>query len=328
MKPIGYLDDRSEMVGRMIHGLEVLGPFSEADRLARRYGIEEIIVMSTFLSRFPQYEELKKSGVAIRAISDPSDIAVVQGRIPTEAPCTGKRVLVAGNGEFVKTARQLFPEVKELVLVSNEHRILDSSRQYGDIDRHRDASYLGILEDRSAIRIVLERHEPDFVFVDFTLKCKAISNPLEGFLRTVLLPLERLASEVEQLSTTRLLAIRHGFSFEGENLEKVENIFELVLCDIFRHAQDRLTIIGSEALSGWGTEIISDMVKREGGIYRFSYLSEEGRPAIEKISLPPPPTEVGMLFLELTRSLDDGNMERAAYIIREIDNTTAVREYD
>jgi len=44
MRAIGYLDDRAEKTRRMIHGLEVLGPFARAEEIARARRADEIII--------------------------------------------------------------------------------------------------------------------------------------------------------------------------------------------------------------------------------------------------------------------------------------------
>ncbi|MBN1885187.1 MAG: hypothetical protein JW876_06655 [Candidatus Krumholzibacteriota bacterium] len=76
MRPVGFLDDRTGMHGRTIHGIEVLGSLAEVDRLAADGRIEEIILTASLLDRFPpeRRARLEEAGVAVRIVSDPDEI--------------------------------------------------------------------------------------------------------------------------------------------------------------------------------------------------------------------------------------------------------------
>jgi len=71
---VGFLDDREEIIGRMIHGAPVLGRISDIDRVVKDKGIDEIIVLEPLNERvgFSQLNSVEREGVEVRIIRDPS----------------------------------------------------------------------------------------------------------------------------------------------------------------------------------------------------------------------------------------------------------------
>jgi FlaA1/EpsC-like NDP-sugar epimerase len=106
MHAIGYLDDRAEMAHRMIHGLEVLGPISEVEEIARKRGADEILTVNMDAGRIPQETRarLAEAGIRVRAVSDLSDVPSEPENRGGEPPCGGRSVLVAGNGPLAEQA--------------------------------------------------------------------------------------------------------------------------------------------------------------------------------------------------------------------------------
>ncbi len=328
MKPIGYLDDRAETIGRMIHGLEVFGPISESEHIARQHEIEEIIVMGSLLNRFTKEvrEELNRSGVTLRVISDPSELETIAVSPPLEAQVAGRRVLAAGNGIFVGSSGSLFSRASEIVLVSHDTAALGASHTVTVTNAERDFIYIGIMNDRRALREVLERHRPEFVFVDFAFTCHGLSNPLEAYLRTVLLPTERLASEVLKIPDMRIIAVNHTFAHDQPGLAEAACVFGILLRDIFKHEPNRLSIltVQFEPARDWWLEAVRDLERRGGGTYRIT--DSEGT-MIESEMSPEPVPDVELHFIALRQSLDEGDSEGIIEILRGMVHAHAFEKY-
>ena len=146
MHAIGYLDDRAEMAHRMIHGLEVLGPISEVEEIARKHGAVEIIAVNMDAERIPQETRarLAEAGILVRAVSDPSEIPLEIEEHDGEPPCGERSVLVAGNGPLVEQASALFS------------RSFESRRRF---ERERDARRgVAACEDGRSAAGALPRH--------------------------------------------------------------------------------------------------------------------------------------------------------------------------
>ena len=71
---VGFLDDREEIIGRMIHGAPVLGRVSDVERIARKDAVDEVIVLEPFSDRigYDQLSSIKKEGIDVRIIGDSS----------------------------------------------------------------------------------------------------------------------------------------------------------------------------------------------------------------------------------------------------------------
>ncbi|MCK4236157.1 MAG: hypothetical protein KAX38_03490, partial [Candidatus Krumholzibacteria bacterium] len=290
-----------------------------------------IIIVGSFLDRFPpdRLGELRRSGVAVRVIADPSTVTMAEETVSEQIPCAGKRVLVAGNGELVGIAGSIFEETEELVVVASEGRTIDALGRCEEASSRCDAVYLGSMDDRRSLGSVLERHRPEVVFVDLALQVRAISNPIEGYLRTVLFPVERLASSVLRVSGTHLVAVNRNYDSGVVELKDAGSSFEIALRDIFRHEPDRLTILRLEHRSApvrWRT-LLCRLIEVGGGIYRAAARSEGKDPAVEKVGEPFPLPETGTLFIELTRYLDGGDTHRMAEILREMAGALKVEEH-
>jgi len=328
MKPVGYLDDRAETIGRMIHGLEVFGPISESKHIAQLHEIEEIIVMGSLLNRFTKevLEELNRSGVTLRVISDPSELEAIAVGHPLEAPVAGRRVLAAGNGIFVGSAGSLFSRASEIILISHDSRALGASRTVTGTNAERDSIYIGIMNDRRSLREVLERHKPEFVFIDFAFTCNGLSNPLEAYLRTVLLPAERLASEVLKIPDVRMIAVNHAIEGDQSGLAEAVCAFGILLREIFKHEPDRLSIltVGFEPAPGWWLQAVRDLERQGGGTYRAT---DRDGAVIESETSPEPVPDVELHLIALRQSLDEGDSEGIIEILRGMVRSHAFEKY-
>jgi hypothetical protein len=258
--------------------------------------------------------------VVLRVVSDPSEIAVPVEH-EAEAPYVDGRVLVAGNGPLVEASEAVFTRSRELILVSNDERVLEGKACLGRAGTAKRACYLGIVGDRAALRGVLGRHRPDVVFADFVLRNANLSNPLEAFVRTIIVPLEALASEVFRVPGARLIVVaRMAAAGEGE-LEDAARASESILRDIFQGEPSRLAVIRIESVpsvAGW-SGIIAGLAAAGGGVYAGSAAQPgAGQAAIERVAEVCPASGIGGLFMKLTGCLADGDAAGMRKTLREI----------
>jgi UDP-GlcNAc:undecaprenyl-phosphate GlcNAc-1-phosphate transferase len=322
MRPVGYLDDRAEMAGRLIHGMEVLGPFADVVRIAKRYHIEEILIPVSLSGRLPLQlrDELQQMGATVRVLSDPGGLVEEVAAEPDVGLCRGSRILVAGNGELAAAAPFVFSEADSLVILSGERRVLDGISPSEAAPCPHHAIYLGLLGDRRAIGEVLDRHTPDFVFTDFSIHTWQVRNPIVGFCRTMLEPAERIAAEALRSGSARIVVVCALPAPEGEHSARAQGVLEAVLFDRFRNEPDRLTLVRTPTdltASRW-TGIIADLIEGGGGLYAV----REGR--VERLETPRPHPDIGRRYLELVRNLDEGKYDTLTGVLREMEETAAV----
>ena len=328
MRPIGYLDDRIEMTGRVLHGIKVLGPVSKAEEIARSHHADVILALPTFFDRIPKgaRERLEESGIAVRAVSDPSQIGSFAGERLGETPCGGRRVLVAGNGSLVEAAQTVFPRSSKLVLLSNDHRALDANAFRGSSPQGSTSRRLGVLNDRGALARILEIERPEIVFADFSTGEAGLENACEAYLRTILAPLEKIASEVARRPPARLVVFERRAKAAPHDTIRAT---ELVLLDIFRRDPSRCAIVrieGEPAARDW-CALIGELGAGSGVFGAVSSDEAAGKFAIVPYAIEGPVSETGHLRLVLDRCLDGGDAAAMTRVFSEMASLSPVREY-
>lgn len=271
--PVGYLDDRTGMTGKIIHGLEVLGPYKDIERLVDRHRIEELFMANPYMHRIPPdvRERLGARGISVHVVSDTSTIPGLQDLEPNEFPCSGERVLVAGNGAIVGMAKDIFATAEEIVLVSNEGAALEATGRCGGSDSPRCSSYLGLLGDRKAMDSLLARHRPTSIFTHFRLGSAELENGLEAYVRTVFGPTWMLASAVHANAGMRIYVIHDGPDDSLGGVDRAKLSLERFLRVRFDGDPERLSILrtGLERRAGWWGMVLADLVRVGGGISRL-----------------------------------------------------------
>ena len=270
--PVGYLDDRIEMTGKVIHGLEVIGPYGEIERLVERYKIDELYMASPYTNRIPAEirERLSARGVAVRIVSDTSAIPGLQDLETSEYPCGGERLLVAGNGSVVSLAKDIFADASEIVSLSNEGPALETAGRCGGGVSMSCSSYLGLLGDREAVDSILARHRPSSVFAHFRFTSAALENGIEAYVRTVLVPLGVLASAVHMRGGTRLSVVCGNRGESSDFIDRAGRSIEKWLMTMFGDEPGRLSILraGVERPAGWWSIVLMDLERQGGGLFR------------------------------------------------------------
>jgi UDP-N-acetylmuramyl pentapeptide phosphotransferase/UDP-N-acetylglucosamine-1-phosphate transferase len=329
MHAIGYLDDRAEMARRVIHGLEVLGPIAEVEEIARKHGADEIIAVNMDAGRIPQETRarLAEAGIRVRAVSDPSEIPWELEERGGEKPCAERSVLVAGNGALVEQAGALFSRASNLTVVSNESGALEGASRNMETGGPRPVCFLGIENERASLRRVLALRRPEFVFADFAFREVDVENAEEAFLRTVMLPLEKLATEVARLPEAKLVVIERGVNpVPGDAVRAAE----LLLLDIFRRDASRLAVLRLEQGPGAGRwpEILTSLLNEGGGVFRAIPAGDgSGNFAVARFALADSVPGSAHLWLEITRLLDDGDAASTTPLLGEMARLSPVREY-
>jgi len=204
LQPVGWLDDRKGMKGRMIHGLPVLGSIDEMESIAARCDIDEVIVPAVCMRRMTRQrvEQLDRYGVPVVFVSDPSDIPSGRDDGP-ESPWKGMRIAVAGSGPLALSASLAFRGASRLDILP------PGTAPDGIL---ADGIWPGVLEDRDAVIRLVELLEPDILVVDLEIPSPGVSNPAEAWVRTVLLPAERLASAASRAGVRMVFISRGGLS--------------------------------------------------------------------------------------------------------------------
>jgi hypothetical protein len=191
----------------------------------------------------------------------------------------------------------------------------------------RPACFLGIENERVALRRVLELHRPEFVFADFAFREVDIENPGEAYLRMVMLPLEKLATEVARLPEAKLVVIEHGVkSVPGDAIRAAE----LLVLDIFRRDASRLAVVRLEREPGAGRwpGVVTDLLNEGDGVFGAIPAEDgSGNFAVARFSLAESIPGSGHLWLEITRLLDDGDAASAMAVLSEMARLSPVKEH-
>ena len=326
---IGYVDDRTEMTGRIIHGLKVLGPLSKIAEIAEKHRADEVIAMSSFYDRIPSEsrDRLEQAGIGIQAVSDPAEISASRAELRAEPLCAGRNILIAGNGTLIDIADVVFSRSSRLVLVSNESRLFERKAGFTESGTGRKRRYLGIVDDRPALHRVFEAGTPELVFADFILRGTSLDNAVEAYVRTILLPLEKIASEVSRCSGTRLVVIeRTG----GPASREWIRAGEVLLFDTFRRDPKRLTIlrIECEPSSEQWCAVCAQAIEAAGGVFNvLSPTSERKSLALIEIPVTGAIPEIGSLFRSLTRSLEEGNGDAVVETLHDMSCASPAPEH-
>ncbi len=334
--PVGYLDDRAGMTGKMIHGLEVLGSYGDIESLADRHGIDEIYMASPYIGRIPPdvRERLKDRGVSIRVVSDTSAIPGLQDLQPREHPCSGESVLAAGNGAVVGLAPEIFPDASTLVLVSNEGRVLESAGGSEEGGSRPLSAYLGILDDREAIDSLFATHRPSSVFAHFRFGSAQLDNRMEAYGRTVLVPLAILAQAVRAREETRMYVVHEGPDESPGVLDRVGISMERMLLSIFADDPGRLSIlrVKLERQAGWWGMVLADLVRHGGGVSRLilhrenSLRYSRSDSIVERIEPDPPYAPV--LIERLNGLLDDREGRGIVSLLDEAEGASTEEQHE
>jgi hypothetical protein len=321
-EPVGIIDDRTDMAGRIVHGLEVLGSFSELPRIVRSHDVQEVILLDSFRDRFPEdrWGELRTMGAAVRVVTDPSKWADDR---PSTVHCRGQRVLVAGNGPLVRVAPVSCADAEDLVVASNEANLLAAVEQRIDHAGVTVALYLGALHRMRGIESVLRRHRPTIIVVDSAFAGPPLRDQLAGYAFTTLLPLERIARAASRTSGIRFVAVQRISASADESLRRLVRDASCMVRWIFRDEPRRLGLLECTAGSGEGIVIdaVNELLSGEDGAYRLVSEHPTAGARLEELDIPDPPRDVERVLEGLAARVDGADEQGALAILRDMHET-------
>jgi UDP-GlcNAc:undecaprenyl-phosphate GlcNAc-1-phosphate transferase len=328
-EPVGIVDDRVEMVGRVVHGLEVLGSFSELPRLVRLHDVSEVVLLRPFLDRFPpeRWIELQKAGASVRVVTDPS---LPDAERMSMVRCGGTRIMIAGNGPLVESAVQVCGGADELVVTSNEAALLTAIGRRVPRDGVPVTLYLGVLHRRDEVERILGRHRPRVAVVDSAFAGPGFGNPLEGYARTALFPLWTLAAAVRRTRNIRLVAVQRDAASADDQLRRLVRVSTAVLRWMFRNDPERLLVLecGERAGTAGVVDAVNTLLSGTGGVFRLAEREDGSGVPVEGGGAPAGPDDVADVLGRLAASAGAAEEPDALEMLREMHETVSAREDD
>jgi UDP-GlcNAc:undecaprenyl-phosphate GlcNAc-1-phosphate transferase len=326
LQPVGWLDDRRSMHGRMIHGIPVLGSMSAIESIAARHAVDEIVISANYAGRIPseRFDQLERYGVPVRILGDPSDQAVDDRA--RQSPFAGLSVVAAGNGPVVRAAPARFSGCESLSVITDEMSVV---RENSACLESADGTWLGLLEDRPAVIRLLGEISPDVVLADFDTGFRELSNPLEACVRKVLLPLERIAAAAAG-SGSRLIFICRGFSHPDGDIRRAALLAESLARDLFRGDGGNLLVIRADGESGTAQLVrAAGEASGSGSMTVRAVAMEDGRELrLEPVEAGPAPEDVRSVLMELSRAVSGNGEDRLSGILAAFADRAGVEEHE
>jgi FlaA1/EpsC-like NDP-sugar epimerase len=224
-EPVGVIDDLGRRVGRVIHGVRVLGAAPDLERVARELAdkgkppqrlivtrvnapIEGVVLRELFdaadrlgmtLARMPSLADLDEQGegrIKLRPIAIEDLLGrpqVVHDEEAVRALVKGRRVLVTGAGGTIgaELCRQLasFGPSRLALLENGEFNLYAIEMELAErVDAPPLAAWLADVRDAARLKAVFDAERPELVFHAAALKHVPLveSNPAEGVLTNVI----------------------------------------------------------------------------------------------------------------------------------------------
>lgn len=194
MRPVAFIDDNLKLEGKNIKGLKVVGPRALIPYAANRYNAEEIILAIPFVSnttireifnlcceagckvkRFGNmsamvFEGLSKATINEVRVEDLLGRAEVKLDLDSVSKLIkGKTVLVTGGAGSIgsELCRQTLHYGAELVVVFDfcENSLFEINGELGQkYSRERFVVCLGSIRDRTRLKEVFKKYQPEIVF--------------------------------------------------------------------------------------------------------------------------------------------------------------------
>jgi UDP-GlcNAc:undecaprenyl-phosphate GlcNAc-1-phosphate transferase len=326
LHPVGWLDDRSSMRGRMIHGIPVLGSIGEIESIAAHNGVDEVVISAAYAGRIPpeRFDQLERYGVPVRILGDLSDEA--GGARTDTGPFKGLRVAAAGNGPVVRAAPTRFKSSASISVITDDLFVV---RENSACLESTDGVYLGILEDRPATARIIAEISPEVIIADFNLIAREVSNPLEAYLRKVMLPLERLAAAAASSGSDFILLCR-GAAHGDRYVRSASLLGESVVRMLFQGMEERLVIIRTDGTAGTAglSRAAERLIGKEGTVWKAGLV--EGDPDLRLLPVEAGPVadDISGMLMEMSRALSGGETERLPEILDRFTSAAGVEEHE
>ena len=195
IKPIFYLDDSEEKIGRLLNGIPILDRVVALDKLAPRYGITKVIIAfpSASSKRLRAVsEQAGKLGLAVESVPALTDIVSGRATVTQVKPVQledllgretvklnfdnihamlkGQRILITGAGGSIgrELVSQTLEQSPEAVLCIDQSEIAIFDLQFSLINAHplNECVQTCILDikDQADLRYRMETFKPTIIF--------------------------------------------------------------------------------------------------------------------------------------------------------------------
>lgn len=291
LQAVGYLDDREEMEGRVVGGIKVLGGLRNAREILSKNGIEELIIMDSYIDRMPPgaLEGLKRKGVSLRIISGPDDISEDDFTGFEVFPFEDGSVFVAGNGILVKYAKSVFHKAAKLVVVPSGST-LDSGADFMERDDRKDFKYVGITDSPELAAKVFSEHGIGYMVLDFSMSLDSISNKVHAYFHEIFMPMMRLSRVASSIEGIKVVVISR-ISFDGDGIVKdASRLAESAILALFRDFPERLVFIRNEydVSRHWYRKVLLKAEGFKGGLFVAQSGAEAGDPVLKRVEAAEP----------------------------------------
>jgi hypothetical protein len=312
------------MHGRMIHGLPVLGSMAHIESIAARHGIDEVLISSNYASRIPaeRLDQLNRYGVPVRVLGDEQGSRCGSA---AEDPFGDLKVIIAGNGPIVTYAARAAKSAGLVILTDDPSlaTVNQAERQ------EKESVYLGLLEDRTAVIRTVREISPDIVVADLDVFAGDIANPIDAWLRKVVLPLERLAAGAVAAGS-RMVLVSRRVQGADQGADRQQLFTETVVRDVFRSDPEHLAVLRDDG-SG-DAAMVSRAVERlagaGGGIWRMGGSGNTSGGDPEILDTDPVPENVSGILIEMSRALADGDAGRIEIALSEFSSLSRAGRYE
>jgi UDP-GlcNAc:undecaprenyl-phosphate GlcNAc-1-phosphate transferase len=326
MSAVGWLDDRRSMHGRMIHGIPVLGSIGEIESIAADHRIDEIVISTSFAGRIgrDRIGQLERFGVPVRILGDSMEQGESRRKGPE--PFDKMSVAAAGNGPVVRDARTLFARNSSLSIITDDPLVVSSVR---DSSGRRVASYLGLLEERTATIRLIEEISPDLVFVDFDTVACDLSNPVEAFLRKTVFPLERLAAAASS-SGSGMVVISRRSNDPVDDLRRASMLGEAAARMAFSGSESKLLIIRTDGEIGPEElcRVADRLAHGPAVMWEVRSVGSSEEAVVERVEEGPAPDYASGMLMEVSRALAGGDTEELSRILLEVQNLDEAEKHE
>ncbi|MFO7914960.1 MAG: hypothetical protein R6U43_04655 [Candidatus Krumholzibacteriales bacterium] len=313
LQPVGYLDQRKRMQGRIVGGLKVLGTLDDAPRIIKDFQIEQFILMDSYLDRIPGelLERIKEEGAGINVISGPDDIDEDHFTGFEQFPFKDRSVMVISGRGLSRYAGSLFSRSSRLVLSVDS----ESARGLAGRTDKMAFAYFGITRSEHILSGIMEEHGVDSVIFEFSADLSHFENRLYAYFKSAYTPLKKVASAVADRDGAGLIIITDGDRSFGKVMDAAYSVTEAAVLDIFSRDPARLFIIrsGNGRSPGWYRETLLEIQDAEGGIYRKG-ISGQGLEPVDagrRLSLS------GRLISAVEEEVEGENYDRLAGILED-----------
>ncbi|OQX85004.1 MAG: hypothetical protein B6D63_03300 [Candidatus Latescibacteria bacterium 4484_7] len=330
MIPIGFVDDRVDMFGRMIHGLKVHGPISRLEDIATMESADAIVVLQSLVGRITEESRsrLQSRGVEFKEIDDLSlSVGTNDTSFEPIDLFKDRNVLMIGNGRLTRNAH-LLSGMSALTIVSDDTAVLvnalDNRIKVKNLKR-----YIGDTADRRFIYDKFERSRAEVVVVDFDIRFIAIAdNPYEAFLQKVVRPVANLlyASAEGEVREFYLICSSVKEAPEGEMLCRL--IYSAVADGLPGSSEVKALMIDSDHPRSLTALLMRLSNLRDSGIYRVEFESTvDGTGGMQFVPVEgvlPAGNDVGrMLRIDRISSLDGASF---AVLVEHVKSSNMVKQ--